>query len=77
MPPYRRLKQIEFPHPLDISGWAENLRWAFEQRVLFARESPEALEWTESPEHMAYIERERMQREWASDELLEQLAEGD
>jgi hypothetical protein len=53
------------------------LRWAFEQRVLFAKENPEALKWTESPEHMAYIERVRTQREWASDELLEQVAKND
>jgi hypothetical protein len=76
-PPYRHLERIELPHAWDISGWAENLRWAFEQRVLFSRESPEALEWTESPEHMAHIERVRTQREWASDELLELLAEDD
>ncbi|KAF3052356.1 hypothetical protein E8E11_010680 [Didymella keratinophila] len=74
-PPYRHLDQIELPHPWDISGWAESLRWAFEQRVLFAKENPEALKWTESPEHMAYIERMRTQCEWASDELLEQLVE--
>ena len=74
-PPYRHLGEIELPHPWDISGWAENLRWAFEQRVLFAQENAEALKWTESPDHMAYIERMRTQREWASDELLEQLAE--
>ncbi|KAJ4335679.1 hypothetical protein N0V87_005937 [Didymella glomerata] len=76
-PPYRHLERIELPHAWDISGWAENLRWAFEQRMLFSRESPEALEWTESPEHMAHIERVRTQREWASDELLELLAEDD
>ncbi|KAF1927021.1 uncharacterized protein M421DRAFT_93591 [Didymella exigua CBS 183.55] len=76
-PPYRRLEQIELPHPWDASGWAENLRWAFEQRVLFAREFPAVLDWTESPEHMAHIERVRTQRVWASDELLEQLLEGD
>ncbi|KAF3041856.1 hypothetical protein E8E12_000529 [Didymella heteroderae] len=76
-PPYRQLKQIELPHPWDISGWAENLRWAFEQRVLFVKEFPDALDWSESPDHMAHIERKRMQHDWASDELLEQLAEGD
>jgi hypothetical protein len=74
-PPYRHLQQIDLPHPWDISGWAENLRWAFEQRVMFAREFPEALDWTESPEHMAHIERKRTERMWASDELLEQLLE--
>ncbi|KAJ4337678.1 hypothetical protein N0V95_008259 [Ascochyta clinopodiicola] len=74
-PPYRYLSQITQPHPWDISGWAENLRWAFEQRVLFALSSPDASMWNESPEHMACIERERTQRIWASDELLEQILE--
>lgn len=72
-PPYRLLEQIELPLPWDVSGWGENLRWAFEQRVLFAREFPEVLNWTESPQHMTRIERERTQRVWASDELLELL----
>ncbi|KAJ8109924.1 hypothetical protein OPT61_g7095 [Boeremia exigua] len=76
-PPYRSLSQIGQPKPWDISGWAENLRWAFEQRVLFAKEHPEAGLWNESPEHVACIERERIQRVWASDELLEQLLESD
>lgn len=77
MPPYRYLGQIAQPHPWDISGWAENLRWAFEQRVLFAQTSPEVSRWNESPEHMARIERERTQRIWASDELLAQMLEDD
>lgn len=72
-PPYRQLGQIAQPHPWDISSWAENLRWALEQRVLFVREHPAAAGWNESPEHMACIERERTQRVWASDELLDQL----
>ncbi|KAF1361411.1 hypothetical protein EJ07DRAFT_111500 [Lizonia empirigonia] len=76
-PPYRYLGQIAQPHPWDISGWAENLRWAFEQRVLFAQSSPEVSRWNESPEHMARIERERTQRIWASDELLAQMLEDD
>jgi hypothetical protein len=75
--PYRHLHQVGQPHPWDISGWAENLRWALEQRILFAQIHPEAMGWTESPEHMACIERERTQQIWASDELLEQLLEDD
>lgn len=77
IPPYRYLNQIAQPQPWDISGWAENLRWAFEQRILFGQSLPEAARWDESPEHMARIECERTQRIWASDELLEQLLEGD
>ena len=72
-PPYRYLYQITQPHPRDVSGWAETLRWAFEQRVLFSKDFPQVAEWDESSAHMARIERERTQRVWASDELLEQL----
>jgi len=76
-PPYRHLHQIAQPHPWDSSGWAEDLRWAFEQRVLFAEGHPEAVGWNESPEHMARVERERTERVWASDELLDQLLESE
>lgn len=76
-PPYRYLSQITQPYSWDVSGWAETLRWAFEQRVLFAHSFPEATGWNESPGHMTCIERERKQRVWASDELLEQLMESD
>lgn len=72
-PPYRYLHDIAQPDLWDVSGWAENLRWAFEQRVLFGRDHTTALGWNESPAHMACIEQERMQRVWASDELLEEL----
>ena len=71
--PYRWLHQIAQPHPWDKSSWAENLRWAFEQRVLFLREHSAAVRWNESPEHMECIEQERTRRVWASDELLDQL----
>ncbi|KAJ4317461.1 hypothetical protein N0V94_004920 [Neodidymelliopsis sp. IMI 364377] len=77
IPPYRYLCDLTQPYPWDISGWAENLRWSFEQRTLFEQSFPEATGWTESPEHMAYIERQRTQRLWASDELLEQLLDDD
>lgn len=76
-PPYRYLHQIAQPHPWDISGWAENLRWAFEQRVLFEQEHSAVMGWDESPAHMACIERQRTQCVWASEELLEQLLEDD
>lgn len=76
-PPYRCLHQIAQPRPWDISGWAENLRWAFEQRVLFGREHAAVLGWNESPAHMAYIEQQRTQGVWASDELLEVLQDED
>jgi hypothetical protein len=34
-PPYRLLHDIEQPDQADVSGWAENLRWAFEPRACF------------------------------------------
>jgi hypothetical protein len=74
-PPYRYLCEIDQPHPWDISGWAENLRWVLEQRTLFSHSFPETMSWSESPEHMACVERERTQHVWASDELLEQMLE--
>ncbi|KAF2998930.1 hypothetical protein E8E13_006290 [Curvularia kusanoi] len=72
-PPYRYLHEIAQPDPWDVNGWAENLRWAFEQRVLFGRDHTTALGWNESPAHMTCIEQERMQQVWASDELLEEI----
>ena len=72
--PYRMLHDIEQPDSSDVSGWAENLRWAFEQRACFwhARETEG---WSESPEHMDIIARMRIVQTWASDELLDSLAE--
>lgn len=76
-PPYRVLAQVELPH-----AWGHQwLGREFEMGIRAARvvcaRFPEAMGWTESATHMAYIERKRTQREWASDELLEQLAENE
>jgi hypothetical protein len=70
-PPYRLLHQISQPHPYDTSAWAENLRWEFEQRALFAHNGTKR--WNESPEHLVRIELERTTRIWASDELQHAL----
>ncbi|KAF2014112.1 hypothetical protein BU24DRAFT_347885 [Aaosphaeria arxii CBS 175.79] len=64
-PPFRMLHHIDQPHPGDVSGWAENLRWAAEQHELFGVES-----WTECPEHMRLISRHRFEQIWVSDEWL-------
>ena len=72
-PPYRMLHQIAQPMLEDNSGWAENLRWAFEQHACFWHTFQTA-NWNESPEHMEFIARTRKQKLWASDELLELLA---
>jgi hypothetical protein len=73
-PPYRLLHDIQQPHASDISGWAENLRWAWEQRVCFWH-AVETEGWNESPAHMERIAQTRLEQIWASDQLLELLPE--
>ncbi|KAH7351381.1 hypothetical protein BKA66DRAFT_516301 [Pyrenochaeta sp. MPI-SDFR-AT-0127] len=70
--PYRMLHCICQPHPADNSGWAENLRWACEQRACFGY-GFRAGAWNESPEHMELIATLRKDQVWASDDLLELL----
>ncbi|KAH9871116.1 hypothetical protein J1614_006690 [Plenodomus biglobosus] len=72
--PYRSLHRISQPDRGDISGWAENLRWASEQRRCFWQ-SAQAGTWNESPEHMELITKIRRERTWASDELVEHVAQ--
>jgi hypothetical protein len=68
-PPYRMLHDTELPHEADVIGWAENLRWAFEQRAYY-RGVRHVEGWNESPEHMELIGQVRQTRVWASDELV-------
>jgi hypothetical protein len=70
-PPYRLLHRIGQPNAADTSGWAENLRWAQEQRESFHATYTEG--WNESPEHMDAICQSRQDQVWASEELLAQL----
>lgn len=66
------LQNIGEPHEKDISGWAENLRWAHKQWKIF----PDALGntgWNESPEQMEMIVSIREKQVWLSDELLAHL----
>ncbi|KAH7084310.1 hypothetical protein FB567DRAFT_445410 [Paraphoma chrysanthemicola] len=74
--PFRMLHHIGQPHPADISGWAENLRWAFEQRACFWH-AVETEGWNESPSHMELITAARQTQNWASDELFENLPEAE
>ncbi|KAF2034153.1 hypothetical protein EK21DRAFT_48352, partial [Setomelanomma holmii] len=74
--PYRMLHHMGRPHPEDISGWAENLRWAFEQRACFWH-TVETERWNESPIHMELIVKARVKQDWASDELLENIPEAE
>jgi hypothetical protein len=70
-PPYRQLYRIDLPDSADVSGWAENLRWAFAQNTLFRYPfRPDA--WNESPEHMARIVQIRRDQYWMSEEFLAQ-----
>ncbi|KAH8725700.1 hypothetical protein GQ44DRAFT_706952 [Phaeosphaeriaceae sp. PMI808] len=71
-PPYRMLHDVQQPDAGDISGWAENLRWAFEQRACFWH-TFQTEGWSESPEHMEAIAHTRLEQIWASDELLEHI----
>jgi hypothetical protein len=68
-PPYRQLYRIDLPDPADVSGWAENLRWAFAQNTLFRYPCrPDA--WNESPEHMERIVQIRRDQNWMSEEFM-------
>ncbi|KAF2122156.1 hypothetical protein BDV96DRAFT_465031, partial [Lophiotrema nucula] len=67
--PYRPLHCISPPRQDDVSGWAENLRWATEQKDRFGAEG-----WDERPEHMDLIWKERVDSEWVSDEWLSNYA---
>ncbi|KAF1850671.1 uncharacterized protein K460DRAFT_267174, partial [Cucurbitaria berberidis CBS 394.84] len=71
-PPFRLLHHIAQPDPQDSSGWAENLRWAYEQCACFWY-SFRTDTWNESPEHMEFIAKTRKEQLWASEELLELL----
>ncbi|KAI8941578.1 hypothetical protein NX059_002793 [Plenodomus lindquistii] len=73
-PPYRSLRHIGQPHRDDIGGWAENLRWASEQRICFSQH-PQAEAWNESPEHMELIAKIRQEEGWASDELITRIGQ--
>jgi hypothetical protein len=71
-PPYRMLHDIEQPSPADVSGWAENLRWAFEQRACFWH-AVQTERWNESPAHMEFIAQTRLKHLWTSEELFGRL----
>jgi hypothetical protein len=57
-PPYRMLHEIDQPNEADISGWAEDSRWSFEQRACFWHTMP-TTGWNESPAHMAFVAEKR------------------
>lgn len=67
MTPFRPLHLISIGNLKfdDLSGWAENLRWAAEQHVTFGETG-----WTECPQHMERIAEIRREQTWASAELV-------
>ncbi|KAF2127561.1 hypothetical protein P153DRAFT_424191 [Dothidotthia symphoricarpi CBS 119687] len=74
LPPYRMLHRMRLPDSGDVSGWAENLRWMFEQKACFLH-TYRTVGWNESSEHMEMIAQIRKEQMWASDELLDHLME--
>ncbi|KAL6708000.1 hypothetical protein ACN47E_003434 [Coniothyrium glycines] len=72
--PFRLLHHIAQPHASQVDGWAENLRWAYEQRACFSL-SHCVDSWDESPEHMEAIATIRQEQTWASDELIAHICE--
>ena len=67
-PPFRPLHLIGSPELDDLSNWAENLRWAVEQRITFGVAGEG---WDERPEHMSRIAEVRAGQRWVSQEWLE------
>lgn len=63
--PFRPLHLIQGVKCADLSGWAENLRWAREQYMTFGEEG-----WSECLEHMQRIAQIRQEQLWASSELM-------
>ncbi|KAH7385352.1 hypothetical protein DE146DRAFT_200005 [Phaeosphaeria sp. MPI-PUGE-AT-0046c] len=74
--PFRMLRDVQEPHRADISGWAENLRWALEQETYFGYAMVNR-GWNESPMHMQWIAFIRQEQVWASDELLKKVNENE
>lgn len=71
-PPFRPLHLVKIDELKsdDLSGWAENLRWAAEQYTTF-----EETGWTECPGHMEQIAEIRIERTWASAALVLAIAD--
>jgi hypothetical protein len=68
------LHDIGQPDEADMSGWAENLRWGFEQRACFWH-TVQTEGWKESPAHMELMAQIRQKQIWVSEELLERISE--
>jgi hypothetical protein len=62
--PYRELYRLTDPPAHDFSDWAENIRWAKEQKRLYGSTT-----WTEYDEHLERITEHR-RSVWASEHAL-------
>jgi hypothetical protein len=68
--PFRPLNCMGHLDLDDLSDWAENLRWAAEQRTAFGAA---ANGWNESPEHVSRISRIRKAQQWIFQERQQSL----
>jgi len=64
-PPFRELYRLTEPDPMDVSDWAENIRWAKEQRQYYGSTT-----WTEYDYHLEQITEHRMKTCWVSEECI-------
>jgi hypothetical protein len=67
-PPFRLLHHIIRTDVDDLSTWAENMRWAAEQR---ATSGGAAEGWVERPEYINRIAQTRAAQQWVSQKWLE------
>jgi hypothetical protein len=69
-PPFRVLADLTDPEPWDCSDWAENIRWAKSQKMLYSSTT-----WTEYDDHLEQIKQHRVTSPWVSEELLQLCTE--
>ena len=68
--PFRELYRLSDPDPMDISDWAESIRWAKEQWLHFNADT-----WTEHEDHLAQITQWRYENGWQSEVARNSMSE--
>lgn len=63
--PFRELYRLTDPLPMDVSDWAENIRWAKEQYSVYGSAT-----WTEYDFHLQVITEHRREVMWVSDQYI-------
>lgn len=63
--PFRELYRLTDPMPMDVSDWAENIRWAKEQYDVYGSAT-----WTEYDYHLQVITEHRREVMWVSDQYI-------